>query len=110
MVLDLIVDDGVASRGHRKGVLNPVYDCVGTAYGPHATFGRMAALEFATGWSGSEDSMEQRRRRGPVKVSAEATAKAKGKVSTQWKLGACCVCSEPIQGGKVMEVEALGGK
>ena len=32
-VLDLIVDDGVESRGHRKGVYNPIYEVVGVNYG-----------------------------------------------------------------------------
>jgi len=110
IVLDLIVDDGVPSRGHRKGVLNKVYDCVGVAYGQHATFGRMAAMELAAGWSGDASAISERQRRGPAKVSAEVLAKAKAQVSTQWKLGACCVCNQPMQGGKIMEVEALGGK
>lgn len=110
IVLDLIVDDGVPSRGHRLCVLHQAYDCVGVAYGQHATFGRMAAMEFAAGWSGDAGAIAERQRRGPATMSAEMLAKAKANVSTQWKLGACCVCREPMQGGKIMEVEALGGK
>merc|ERR1719272_916386 len=38
IVLDLIVDDGVPTRGHRKGVYNPTYSAVRVACGPHSTF------------------------------------------------------------------------
>lgn len=43
--------------GHRKGVLDPRYDTVGVAYGPHCTFGQMAAMEFARGWEPDADAV-----------------------------------------------------
>ena len=43
--------------GHRKGVLDVRYDTVGVAYGPHCTFGQMAAMEFARGWEPDADAV-----------------------------------------------------
>lgn len=110
MVLDLIVDDGVPSRGHRKGVLDPRYDTVGVAYGPHCTFGSMAAMEFAKRWEADVDSVRARVAAGPFKMSAEAMKDAKGKAETAWSLGLCPICRESIKGGKVVEVAEVGGK
>ena len=100
MVLDLIVDDGVATRGHRKGVLDPRYSLVGVAYGPHATFGRTAAMEFARGWEPQVEQLRQRLATGPVTPSLEAMEKAKRERETAWSLGACALCREGIKGGK----------
>ncbi|CAL1126311.1 unnamed protein product [Cladocopium goreaui] len=110
VVLDLIVDDGVPSRGHRKGVLDPRYDTVGVAYGPHCTFGQMAAMEFARGWEPDADAVRARVESGPFKMSAEAMAAAKSKVETAWSLGQCPICRETIKGGKVVDVAEVGGK
>jgi len=110
MVLDLIVDDGVPSRGHRKGVLNPQYNVVGCAYGSHATFGRMAAMEFAKGWEPNQMFIRSRLQNGPVKISEKVLAGAKEKAETTWSLGSCAMCSEKIRGGKVVEIKELGGK
>jgi len=110
IVLDLIIDDGVPSRGHRNGILNPVYDAVGVAYGRHTTFGMMAALEFACGWSGNDMFIRARKESGPVRLSAQVLAKAKAAASTQWALGFCAICKEPIKGGKVIESQQIGGK
>jgi len=84
---------------------------VGVAYGPHVTFGHMAALEFADGWVADESAVAQRRKAGPLKVDGTVAAKAKAKASTQWKsLGTCPVCLEAIKGGRVVEVSQVGGK
>lgn len=108
IVLDLIVDDGVPSRGHRQGVFNPVYTEVGTAYGPHVTFGTMAAMEFATGFERNEAMCRSRAQSGPVKVERKVAAKAKAQAKTQWALGSCPICGEAIKGGRVSEVPGLG--
>jgi hypothetical protein len=108
MVLDLIVDDGVSSRGHRLGVYNGTYDIVGVAYGTHCTFGRMAALEFGRGWKPDSDAVTARISSGPVTPDAEVIAKAKASATTQWTLGTCPVCKEAIKGGRVVEIKDLG--
>eukprot|EP00933_Yihiella_yeosuensis_P073674 TRINITY_DN8238_c4_g1_i1.p1 TRINITY_DN8238_c4_g1~~TRINITY_DN8238_c4_g1_i1.p1 ORF type:complete len:484 (+),score=88.60 TRINITY_DN8238_c4_g1_i1:47-1453(+) len=110
VVLDLVVDDGVPSRGHREGVLNPSYTVVGVSYGSHCTFGKMAAMEFAKGWQPNEMFVRSRLSNGPYKMSEEVIAEAKQKSVTGWALGSCCVCKEAIKGGKVVEIKQLGGK
>jgi uncharacterized protein YkwD len=47
-VIDLIVDDGVASRGHRHNILNPNFRQVGIAIGPHRQYGTMCVIDFAS--------------------------------------------------------------
>merc|ERR1712232_150875 len=111
MVLDLIIDDGVPSRGHRKGVFEPRYEVVGVAVGKHVTFGKMSAMEFAQGWQSSEIPIGERMLSGPVEVvKKEELAEAKADAKTTWKLGMCPICGEPIKGGAVVDVEKLGGK
>jgi uncharacterized protein YkwD len=47
IVIDLLIDDGVADRGHRKNVLHPLYAQAGVACGPHARYGTMCVVEMA---------------------------------------------------------------
>ncbi len=51
IVLGLIVDDGVRGRGHRKNIFNPTYNVAGAAYGPHARFGSVCSIDFASGYA-----------------------------------------------------------
>jgi uncharacterized protein YkwD len=48
VVIDLIVDDGVASRGHRHNILNPDFRQVGIAIGPHRRYGTMCVMDLAS--------------------------------------------------------------
>ena len=52
VVISLLVDDGVPDRGHRWGILDPVYRLVGAATGPHRDWGRVSVLVFAAGRAG----------------------------------------------------------
>jgi len=110
MVLDLIVDDGVPSRGHRKGVLNPRFNMVGVHYGPHITFGRVAAMELATDYQDDAMFIRARERAGPVKIDPRIQAQATQAATTQWSLGACSLCKQGIKGGRVVDIPLLGGK
>eukprot|EP00939_MAST-03C_sp_MAST-3C-sp1_P002479 g2479.t1 len=50
VVMQLMVDDNVPSRGHRKNILKPDFRLVGIATGPHKTFGTMCVLTHAAGY------------------------------------------------------------
>jgi uncharacterized protein YkwD len=47
VVLQLIVDDGVADRGHRRILFNPVYELIGAACAPHPVWREVCVLDFA---------------------------------------------------------------
>lgn len=48
VVIDLIVDDGVPSRGHRRNILDPAFREVGIAIGPHRRYGTMCVMNLAS--------------------------------------------------------------
>jgi uncharacterized protein YkwD len=47
IVIQLLVDDGVASRGHRANIFNPAFRTVGIAVGPHPGYGSLCVQDFA---------------------------------------------------------------
>ena len=47
IVTSLLLDDGVASRGHRKNILNPAFKFIGVAVGPHPVYKKMCVMDFA---------------------------------------------------------------
>lgn len=51
IVLQLLIDDGVKSRGHRKNLLNPVFRYAGIAAGPHPKYGFLCVQDFAAGYT-----------------------------------------------------------
>ena len=51
VVIGLIVDDGVASRGHRANLFDPAIRVVGIACGDHARFRRMCVIVHANGYT-----------------------------------------------------------
>ena len=51
VVLQLLIDDGVKSRGHRKTLLNPGYTVAGAACGPHKGYEQICVIDFAARYS-----------------------------------------------------------
>ena len=47
VVRQLIVDDGVAGRGHRSVIFTPSLHYVGAACGPHPTYNAMCVIDFS---------------------------------------------------------------
>ncbi len=47
VVMELLIDDGVPDRGHRKNIFNRAFSLAGVACGPHPAFEGMCAIDFA---------------------------------------------------------------
>ncbi len=47
IVIDLLVDEGVSSLGHRENILNPSYRAIGVGHAPHRRYGKMTVQEFS---------------------------------------------------------------
>lgn len=48
MILDLIIDEGIPSRGHRKNIMSPDFTHTGISCGCHAVYGDICCFAFAT--------------------------------------------------------------
>lgn len=60
VVLALIIDDGVRSRGHRKNIFNPKFNYAGAASGPHARYRTVCTIDFAGGFAERADALVSR--------------------------------------------------
>jgi uncharacterized protein YkwD len=47
IVIQLIVDDGIRDRGHRKNIFKENFGVVGVAVGAHPRYGQMCVMDFA---------------------------------------------------------------
>src|ERR1043166_3455995 len=71
-ILTWLIDDGVATRGHRKRIMSQTYKVAGISCGPHPEYGAMCVLTLAGNFS--ESSNAQTQPAGPTKVALPATA------------------------------------
>lgn len=46
-VVQLLIDDGVAGRGHRNAIFDPDFHVAGAATGPHKAYGEMTVVDLA---------------------------------------------------------------
>lgn len=49
IVMHLLVDEGVPSRGHRKNILDSSYRSIGVGHAPHKRYGTVTVQEFTMG-------------------------------------------------------------
>lgn len=111
IVDDLIVDDGVPSRGHRGCVFDERWRVCAAFIGGHAVYGQCVALEFAAGFEDDTGRAAARASIRPERAAASGApaeagpAKAGG---TCWDLGTCRGCALPVKGGAVVEVKGAG--
>lgn len=47
MVIQLVIDDGVPDRGHRRNIFDPDFKVAGAAIGLHKTYGTMVVVDMA---------------------------------------------------------------
>jgi hypothetical protein len=63
IVIQLLIDDGVPSRGHRENILNPQFHVAGAAIGPHKEFRHMCVMDLAGGFTEHAHGSEKERKR-----------------------------------------------
>lgn len=58
IIIRLIVDDGVKSRGHRANIFDADFGVVGVAFGYHHIFGTMSVITFAADYLEGDDAVD----------------------------------------------------
>jgi uncharacterized protein YkwD len=63
IVAQLLIDDGVPSRGHRTNIMNGQYHYAGTAAGPHKNYKYMGAILYAGSYTTRNNPQEEQEER-----------------------------------------------
>lgn len=61
IVMQLIIDDGVAGRGHRHSIYTAEFQLAGIASGPHKTLRCMCVIDFADGYKEEPQAIAKRK-------------------------------------------------
>lgn len=100
VVLSLLIDDGLATRPHRKALLNPNFSQVGVGAGPHTEFKTIICIIFSVSFTENEECQ-------PIENSAENVPS--NPEIEEWKEGAvkvtCEVREETENGAKVKKIK-----
>jgi len=107
IVDDLLIDDGVKDRGHRKALLDCRYQKIGLHIADHLVFGQCLVMECCDDIVETHD-LNERKEKGPVKQDLEEQEKIRKQAETTWKvISICARCKKPIKGGRVVEAKFL---
>ena len=101
VVADLIVDDGVPSRGHRENMFSDKFNVVGVDLAAHAVYGLVVVMELAGAFEGDAGAIRAWRSR-ITPGSTKAGRRQAPEEATHWDLGMCAGCGEAIKGGSVI--------
>jgi uncharacterized protein YkwD len=58
VIIQLIIDDGVSSRGHRKNCFKPEFGVVGISDGQHKQFKTQCVFDFAGEFTGKDGATQ----------------------------------------------------
>jgi uncharacterized protein YkwD len=60
IVVQLLIDDGVPSRGHRDNIMNKSFNCAGVSIGPHRVYRYICPTVFAGSYVTANNEKEQK--------------------------------------------------
>lgn len=77
VVIDLIVDDGVPSRGHRTNIFQPRLRVMGGACGPHRRYRIMCTIDYAGGFVDATVGEASTPEQSPIRGRINGTGKSR---------------------------------